>query len=112
MVIGNEQVSEITEEEFEGILNNGHKLVVVDFFADWCMPCLMIAPIIEDLAEKLEEVKFVKINVDDNQVISSKMGIRSIPCLIFFKNGKEVYRQLGSIPEDELEEKIHKFINN
>ena len=106
MVFGNKSVTEITEEEFDSIVNNGHKLVVVDFFADWCMPCLMLGPIIEDLAEKLEEVKFVKINVDDNQLISSQFKITSIPCLVFFKDGKEIDRIFGTMPEDELEEKI------
>ena len=86
MVSKNDSAMEITDQEFSEVINNSHKLVVVDFFADWCMPCLMLAPIIEDLAKQMKEVKFVKINVDDNKELSGKYEIRSIPCLIVFKS--------------------------
>ena len=107
MVAKNDSAMEISEQEFSEIINNSHKLVVVDFFAEWCMPCLMLSPIIEDLAEKMKEVKFVKINTDDNQKISKKYGISSIPCLIVFKDGKEVERLIGAQDGDALEEKIN-----
>ena len=83
----NDSESEITEKEFDDIVKNGHKLVVVDFFAEWCMPCVMLTPIIEELAESdsMKDVKFTKINVDDNPVLASKFKISSIPCLIIFK---------------------------
>ena len=106
MAINEEPVVEVTESEFGEIVSNGHKLVVVDFFADWCMPCLMMAPIIEELAEKIEDVKFVKINVDDNEEISAKHEVRSIPTLIFFKDGKEVDKVVGGMDQEALEEKI------
>ena len=97
---------ELTEEEFNEIINNSHKLVVVDFFADWCMPCLMMSPIIEELSENMKEVKFIKINVDDNQELSHKYKISSIPCLIIFKQGKEVDRVIGAHSADVLEKKL------
>ena len=102
----NEPVVEVTETEFNEIVNNGHEIVVVDFFAEWCMPCLMMAPIIEELAGQMDDVKFVKINVDDNNEISAKYEVRSIPTLIIFKGGKEVDKIVGGIDQEALEEKI------
>ncbi len=102
----NDPEAEVTDEEFSQIINNSHKLVVVDFFAEWCMPCLMLAPIIEDLAEHMKDVKFVKINVDDNQNLAGKYKVSSIPCLVIFKNGKEVDRIIGAHSSDVIEEKI------
>ncbi len=102
----NEIAMEITDEEFKEIINNSHRLVIVDFFADWCMPCLMLAPVIEELAERFDKVKFVRLNVDDNNEIAGKYRISSIPCLIFFKNGREVDRLIGNRPPENIEEKI------
>lgn len=106
MVAKNDSEMEITDEEFNEIINNSHKLVVVDFFAEWCMPCLMIAPIIEELAESMKEVKFVKINTEDNQELSRKYNISTIPCLVIFKDGKEVGRIIGAHSSEFIEEKI------
>ncbi len=110
MVARNDSAVEITDEEFDEIINNSHKLVVVDFFAEWCFPCLMISPIFEELADKIKEVKFVKVNVDDNQSLSKKFGISSIPCLIVFKDGKEVDRIVGGRTGEEIEERLKKFL--
>jgi thioredoxin 1 len=106
----NDSEMEITPEEFNEIINNSHKLVVVDFFAEWCMPCLMIAPIIEDLAEQMKEIKFTKINIDDNTELAEKYKISSIPCLIIFKNGQEVGRLIGAHTQDIIENKIKEFL--
>jgi thioredoxin 1 len=107
MVANNDKAVEISEKEFEETVN-GNKLTVVDFYAEWCMPCLMIAPTIEELASKLTKIKFVRVNVDENHTLSSKFGITSIPCLIVFKEGKEVNRMVGALPEEVIEEKIMK----
>lgn len=101
---------EITDEEFEKIINNSHKIVVVDFFAEWCMPCLMLSPIIEDLAEQMKEVKFVKINIEDNPRLASKFNVSSIPCLVIFKEGKEINRIIGANSSDVIEKKIKKIM--
>jgi thioredoxin 1 len=106
----NDPETEITDEEFNEIINNSHKVVVVDFFAEWCMPCLMLAPIIEDLAEQMKDVKFVKINVDDNEALSGKYKISSIPCLIIFKEGKEVDRIIGAHSSEIIENKIKNWL--
>ena len=110
MAMQNEPVVEVTETEFNEIIGNGHKLVVVDFFAEWCMPCLIMAPIIDEMAEQMKDVKFVKINVDDNQELSRKYEVRSIPTLIFFKDGKEVDKAVGGMDADALEEKIESLL--
>ncbi|MAH06869.1 thioredoxin [Candidatus Pacearchaeota archaeon] len=103
----NESAMEISDQEFNEIVKNGHKLVVVDFFAEWCMPCLMLSPVIEELAEEMKEVKFVKINVDDNKELAGKYQVSSIPCLILFKDGKEVERLIGNQTQEEIENKIN-----
>lgn len=102
---------EVTKEEFDRIISNGHTLVVVDFFADWCMPCLMMAPVIEELAEDMKEIKFMKIDIDDNPELSQRYEIRSIPTLIFFKDGKIVDKVIGGMDEDTLKEKIESLLD-
>ena len=108
----NESAMEVTKHEFNEIINNSHKLVVVDFYAEWCMPCVMLSPVIEELAESksMKGVKFTKLNVDDNEELSRKYNVSNIPCLIIFKNGKEVGRITGSQTADVIEEKIKKFL--
>ena len=104
--------AEITEEEFNEIINNSHKVVVIDFFAEWCMPCVMLTPIIDELAasEDMKEVKFKKINVDENQKLAQKYKISSIPCLIIFKEGEEVDRMIGSQTGEAIEEKVKGYL--
>lgn len=102
---------EVTEEEFNHIINNSNKLVVADFFAEWCMPCLMMTPIIEDLAQEMKEVRFVKINKEDNEELASKLKVSNIPCLVVFKNGKETQRITGSHSFDIIKDKIEDCLN-
>jgi len=106
MVIKNIYETTVTEEEWNEIINNSEQLVVVDFYADWCMPCLMLTPIIEELAHKMKDVKFVKINVDENEKLSRKYKILSIPSIIIFKKGKEIDRIIGAQSYDSIEKKI------
>ena len=107
----NNSTMEITSNEFKDIIHNSHKLVIVDFFAEWCFPCLMISPIIEDLAKQMKEVKFTKINVDDNQELSHKYNVSHLPCLIIFKDGKEVDRIIGAQQLELIEEKIKNWLD-
>ena len=97
---------DVTDEEFSEIVNNSHKVVVVDFYAEWCMPCLMISPIIDELSESMKEVKFVKMNLDENQALAQRLNVSSIPCIIIFKEGKEVDRIIGAQPAEVIEDKI------
>jgi len=84
------------------------KLVVIDFWASWCMPCLIMSPIIEELAEKFKQVKFGKVNVDDNSNLANKFKIMSIPTLKIFKDGKDVETMIGLQSKAVLLEMINK----
>ncbi len=106
-----ESVIELTEASFSSAINDKKMpLVIVDFFAVWCGPCVMMAPVIERLAQKNPKVKFCKINVDDAPKRSEEYEISSIPCLVFFKDGEEVDRIVGSLAEDLLKEKISDYM--
>lgn len=106
MVANNDSAMEITGKEFFEVINSDSKLVVVDFFAEWCMPCVMLGPVIEELASSMKGVKFTKVNIDENSEIANKYGVNSIPCLIIFKNGEEVDRIVGLQSQEFIEEKI------
>jgi thioredoxin 1 len=101
---------EVTEEEFNEEINKPYKLVVADFFAEWCMPCLMLAPVIDELSEKFSDVKFMKVNVDDNENLAGKFDISSIPCIVLLKDGVEIDRIVGAQSSDAIEEKIKSYL--
>ena len=98
-------VLHVNQEEFLELLKN-NDTVFVDFYANWCGPCRMLAPSIEQLAEEHPEVKVVKIDVDQEQKLAYEYDVQSIPLLITFKNGQPVKRQLGFVPYELLEEMI------
>lgn len=102
------KVTHIKEEEFEEKVLKNTKKVVVDFYADWCGPCKMLAPVFEQLSEEVEDYEFIKLNVDDAPNISRNYGVMSIPTLIVFENGKEVNKTLGFHSIDELKEFLGK----
>ncbi len=88
-------------------LINDSKPVLVDFYADWCQPCKMVTPILKQVKQDLgDQVKIIKINVDKNQAISSKYGIRSIPTLMLFKDGEIKYSQAGVLSADQIKQII------
>lgn len=97
---------EITDANFDEIIKTDQP-VLVDFWAEWCGPCKMIGPVVEELAGDFEGKAVIgKINVDDNPGISARFGIRSIPTLLVFKNGEIVDKQVGAVPKSALAEKI------
>jgi thioredoxin 1 len=102
-------VSEMSDSNFEkGVLESG-KPVLVDFWAEWCAPCRMIAPAVEAVAEKYEGIaSVVKLNVDENPSTSQRYGIKGIPTLILFKNGKEEERIVGATSKEALSRIIEK----
>lgn len=104
-----EKVMELDEQAFKSEIENNDDLVLVDFWAPWCGPCKMISPIIEELAkEKGENVKFVKINIENNNTVANEYKIMSIPTIILFKQGKPVDKLVGVRTKLELENLIEK----
>lgn len=96
----------VTNENFSDIIS-GSVPVVVDFWATWCGPCRALAPVVEDVASEYEgKAEIVKCNVDDCEEIAAQYSIRSIPTLIFFKDGKAVDRLVGAVPKSEITAKI------
>lgn len=97
----------ITANNFEETIKNSTKPVLIDFYADWCGPCKMIAPIVEELeSETGDKAEFCKINVDDAENIALSLGIDAIPTVIIFKNGNEVARSVGLISKEQLAAKL------
>ena len=102
---------QVTDFSFEKEVVNSEKLVLVDFWAPWCGPCRMISPVIDELAQEYsEQVKIVKINTDENPSISAEYGIRSIPTLMLFKNGKRVDTVIGAVPKSTLTNALKKYL--
>jgi len=100
-------VTEITDVSFETEVLKSEILVVVDFWAPWCGPCYMIAPVTEKLSQEYAgRVKFGKLNVDENLQTARKYQVMSIPLLLFFKDGKQVDSVLGAVPESMVRPKV------
>lgn len=101
----------VTDDTFEAEVVQSDKPVIVDFWATWCGPCKMIAPILEEIAgEYADQVKVAKLDVDSNNITAGKYGIMSIPSLLFFKNGEEVDRVIGAIPKSQLMSRLDKVL--
>lgn len=108
-MVNNDNVPELTNGEFDEFIKTG--IAFVDFFAEWCMPCLMMSPVIDELSEKFKgKIKFGKVNVDDNRQIAQKFNVMSIPNMIIFRDGKKAEQFIGAISQEELENKLGKLV--
>ncbi len=103
-------VEKINTEKFDELIA-GETPVVCDFYADWCGPCKMMLPIVEELSNEFEgKITVAKVDVDNNQGTAAKFGIRNIPTILFFKGGAVVDKQVGAVPKASLVEKINKLL--
>ncbi len=101
-----------TDVNFKSEILDSDKVALVDFWATWCGPCMMLGPVIEELAGDYEgKAVIAKLNVDENPAIAAQFGIRSIPALLLFKNGKVVDQMLGALPKNQISKKIDEHLN-
>lgn len=102
------KILNVGKESFMAEVQTGEELVLVDFWADWCGPCKMLTPILDEISDEIK-VKICKVNVDEEGELATEFGIRSIPTILVFKNGKEIDRIVGLREKEELVEKIKNY---
>jgi thioredoxin 1 len=104
-------VNSVTVDTFDQEVIQSTNLVMVDFWATWCGPCKIVAPVVEELAKEYEgKVTFVKVNTDENQDLATKYNIRGIPTLMFFKEGNIADQVVGAVPKAQLKSKIDSLL--
>jgi len=104
-----ENITDVTDSTFETLVLKSDTPALVDFWASWCAPCRAIAPIVEEMATQFNgRVRVTKMNVDDNPATPGKYGVRGIPTLILFKDGKVVDQLVGAVPKNQIKELIEK----
>lgn len=104
-----EPVVHLDSNTFDNFIKT-HKVAVIDFWAEWCAPCFLLAPIIEELARDYPQVGFGKVNSDENPDLAARYGVMSLPTVIFFKNGEPVDEVIGAVPRREIEVRIKKLL--
>lgn len=98
----------VNSEEFVEVTKEG--LVLVDFYANWCGPCRMMSPVLEEIEEEVEALSVVKVDTDENGALAAKYGVQSIPNMILFKDGKPVDQIIGFRPKDDVLEVVEKYL--
>ena len=100
------KIVNVTKDNFENEVKKSNIPVLIDFNADWCGPCRMLAPTLEEIAKENDNIKIVSINIDDEEELAEEYNVSSIPCLVVIKDGEEVKRHVGLIPKAEVEKII------
>ena len=99
-------VIKLTKDNFDQEVMQSDKPVLIDFYADWCGPCKMMGPVVEEVAAEMSDVKVCKINIDEEMAVAQKYGVMSIPTFIAFKNGEIAGKQIGAVPKSKLQDMI------
>ena len=99
-------INEVTDQNFQAEVLEGEKPVLVDFWAPWCGPCRIVQPHLEELAVEREDLRIVKLNVDDNPQTAARYGVMSIPTLLLFKQGQVAHQIIGALPKSRLVQEI------
>ena len=99
-------IIEVTDTNFQAEVIESETPVLVDFWAPWCGPCRVVGPVLEEIASQREDVRIVKLNVDDNQQTAATYGIMAIPTMLLFRNGQEAHRIQGALPKKRLEAEL------
>jgi thioredoxin 1 len=107
-----ENVIHVTAESWETVVTNSDLPVLVDFWAEWCGPCRIVGPAVEQLSQTMEgKIKVAKLNVDENQEIAMKYDVQSIPSLLLFKAGKEIARTIGAAPKESYQKFVEQSLS-
>ena len=99
-------LTEVTDNSFQADVVESETPTLVDFWAPWCGPCRIVSPLLEQIDAEREDVRVVKLNVDDNQQTAAQFGVMSIPTMILFKNGQAVHQIVGALPKPRIEQQI------
>lgn len=99
-------VIKLTKDNYQEEVINSKKPVLIDFWADWCMPCRMLGPVVDEISQETSDVKVCKINIDEEMELAQNFQVMSIPTLVYVKDGKEQKRAVGVRPKEEIEEMI------
>jgi thioredoxin 1 len=103
---------EVTDRTFEAEVIKADKPVLVDFWAPWCGPCRIVSPILAEIAnEREQQLKVVKVNIDDNQRYAMKLGVMSVPTMVLFKNGSPVDKFVGAYPKRQILERVERHLD-
>jgi thioredoxin 1 len=109
--VGSDKIIALTDQNFQEEVKNSSVPILVDFWAEWCAPCRMIAPVLDEMADEYEgKIKIGKLNVDDNRSIAAQYGVMSIPTLILFKDGEMVEQMVGAQPKENLAKVIQSVL--
>ena len=100
------KIIDVNQNSFDEEVLNSKKKVLADFYADWCGPCKMIRPILEEISENNNDIKIVSINIEDEEELAERYNVSSIPCLVVFENGEEIKRNVGLVSKDDIEKMI------
>ena len=96
------EIVQLNKNNFEDYIKNNGK-VIVDFYADWCGPCKMLRPVLDEIASERKDINIVSVNIDNDEELAEKYNVMSIPCVVLFNNGEEERRSIGFKPKDSIE---------